>query len=243
MKRLIPVLLYKDGYLVKSRNFKEFQTIGNPFEEVKRFNEWNVDELIFLNISSDIKSYQGRPDFKNQKYFEYIDLIKEINKNCFMPLTFGGGIRSFSDIEKILKNGADKVVINSLAFYDHKQINHASEKFGNQALVLNIDVKKIKNEYFVFIERGTVNTEISLSVWLEKIKNNIDIGEILIQRIDFDGMACGYDLDLIEIVKNKLNLPLIILGGLSKYNDFVDARKKEQMDLRKYLALQRNGRF
>ena len=76
-------------------------------------------------------------------------------------------------------------------------------------------------------------------------KNNIDIGEILIQRIDFDGMACGYDLDLIEIVKNKLNLPLIILGGLSKYNDFVDAKKKrEQMDLRyKYLALQRNGRF
>ena len=97
-------------------------------------------------------------------------------------------------------------------------------------MVLNIDVKKIKNEYFVFIERGTVNTEISLSVWLEKIKNNIDIGEILIQRIDFDGMACGYDLDLIEIVKNKLNLPLIILGGLSKYNDFVEAKKK-QMDL------------
>ena len=132
--RLIPVILLKDGNVVKSKNFKSYQFVGNPFEDVERFNQWKVDELIYLNINGSFDlSYSYRPDSNIDVEYSTISLIKKINKICFMPLVWGGGIRKLKQIEDVLLNGADKVSLNSMFYENPKLIYEASKKFGSQA--------------------------------------------------------------------------------------------------------------
>ena len=140
--RLIPVILLKDGNVVKSKNFKSYQFVGNPFEDVERFNQWKVDELIYLNINGSFDlSYSYRPDSNINDKYSTIGLIKKINKICFMPLVWGGGIRNHEQIEDVLLNGADKVSLNTMFYENPELIYEASKKFGSQAIIVNLDIK------------------------------------------------------------------------------------------------------
>ena len=140
--RLIPVLLLKEGFVVKSINFSKFQSTGNPFEEVERFNQWQVDELIFLNISEKKNEYSFRNDSSLDSNISYLNLIKKVNKNCFMPLTWGGAIRSLEEIEKILISGADKISLNTLVVTKPELVKKTIKIFGSQVIVASVDVKK-----------------------------------------------------------------------------------------------------
>ena len=222
--RLIPVLLLKDGYVVKSISFEKYQATGNPFEEVERFNQWQVDELIYLNISGKSSDFQFRTDTNIKDKISYIDLIKIINRNCFMPLTWGGGIRSFEEIEKILISGADKVALNTLIVKNPNVIKQTVNKFGSQVVVASADVKKYKDDYYVFIENGKNNTNLKIDEWINHVIK-LNVGELLIQSIDRDGTNLGYDIQLLEKIKKLTDLRVIFLGGVGKYEDFIEGAK------------------
>ena len=222
--RLIPVLLLKEGFVVKSINFSKFQSTGNPFEEVERFNQWQVDELIFLNISEKKNEYSFRNDSSLDSNISYLNLIKKVNKNCFMPLTWGGAIRSLEEIEKILISGADKISLNTLVVTKPELVEKTIKIFGSQVIVASVDVKKRNDDYLVFINNGKEETGINIEEWIKNV-DKLNVGEILIQSIDRDGLATGYDINLLKKVKKLTDLRVTFLGGVGKYEDFVDAAK------------------
>ena len=222
--RLIPVLLLKEGFVVKSINFSKFQSTGNPFEEVERFNQWQVDELIFLNISEKKNEYSFRNDSSLDSNISYLNLIKKVNKNCFMPLTWGGAIRSLEEIEKILISGADKISLNTLVVTKPELVKKTIKIFGSQVIVASVDVKKRNDDYLVFINNGKEETGINIEEWIKNV-DKLNVGEILIQSIDRDGLATGYDINLLKKVKKLTDLRVTFLGGVGKYEDFVDAAK------------------
>tara|TARA_Y100001935_G_C17223812_1_gene466712 strand:+ start:89 stop:874 length:786 start_codon:yes stop_codon:yes gene_type:complete len=222
--RLIPVVLLKNGSIVKSKSFDFYQSTGNPIEEIERFNQWKVDELIYLNISSD-KNFTFRADTNLESKINYLDLIKRINQKCFMPLTWGGGIRSADEASKILLNGADKVSLNTLVLENPAEVEILRKKFGSQAIVASVDLKKsLDNNYTVFSNNGKKNTGIKIEEWI-KLVEQLNVGELLIQSIDKDGTGTGYDIDLLKKIKKITNLRIVILGGVGSYHHFIDAAK------------------
>ena len=225
-KRLIPILLLKDFNLVKSKSFEFYQSVGNPFEEVIRFSEWEVDELIYLKIgvNTQEKFFQRQDSIIRSVDDEYT-LLKEVNKNCFMPLTWGGGIKNIDQIRKILRNGADKVSLNSVAFENYEIVKNACEIFGKQAIVVSIDLQKIDNEYYVFTNGGQFNTKKKIDEYL-KYLNDFPPGEILIQSINEDGKGSGFDLNLINKCLKISKIPLIFCSGTGEYIHFVEAFKE-----------------
>ena len=221
-KRIIPIFLLNDLQLVQSRNFHDFEVIGNPFLSVKRFSEWMVDELIYLNITR-VKDF----DQEKNEIKKFNKLIKEISKHNFMPITIGGKIKKLNQIYTYLKNGADKISINSYAFKNAKFINQIAREFGSQCIVVSIDVKKINNNYKVFIDNGSKNTNMNLVDWVNIVQNE-GAGEILINSIDRDGSKIGYDFKILNQLKNKIKVPLIFCGGVGHWKDFEMALKKKR---------------
>ncbi|AXP08237.1 HisA/HisF-related TIM barrel protein [Campylobacter hepaticus] len=206
--RIIPCVLLKNGQLVKSIEFKNFRTIGHLVTSVRIYNARNVDELIILDIDASTKQ---EIDFES---------IEDLAKECFMPLTIGGGIKTLEDIQKILNLGADKIAINSKALQDRSFIAKAANRFGSQCIVCCIDVKR-KNDKFCVYDRGDLVEMNPLELALEYQKQGC--GELVLTSVDFEGKAGGYDLELLEIFKNKLKIPLIINGGLGKPSDAIKA--------------------
>jgi len=218
--RLIPVLLLKNGLLVRSEYFNVHQIIGNPINEVDRFNQWNVDELIYIDISEGTNYDLGREDSKLKGLNSPMDILKEVSKNCLMPLTWGGRIKNIDDIHQRISNGADKVTINSKAFKNPDLITEGAERFGSQAIVVNIDVfEHSRGAYEVYIERGKRGTGEKPEDWAKKAEEQ-GAGEILLQSINNDGAAKGYDLDLISLVSSQINIPLIALGGVGEFSHY-----------------------
>ena len=208
-KRIIPILLSKGDILIKDKNFNHNRCIGSVLPIIKIYNMRQVDELIFLDIIA--TNNNKEPDY---------NIIKEISKFCFVPLTVGGGIKNIEQIRNLLKSGADKVSINSAAYIDHQFIKDAISIFGSQCIIISVDVKKINNQYICFSHSGTIMTQYTLIEWLNIIKN-WNIGELLITSIDNDGLMIGYDIELINITKNIIDIPIIISGGCSSYNDML----------------------
>ena len=202
--RIIPCVLLQNSQLVKSIGFKDFRTIGHLVSTVRIYNARNVDELIILDIDA---SKKGEIDFES---------IEDLAKECFMPLTIGGGIKSLEDIQKILNLGADKIAINSKALEDVDFITQAANRFGSQCVVCSIDVKR-KEDRFCIYDRGNLLDIDPLELALEYQKKGA--GELLLTSVDFEGKAKGYDLELLKIFQNKLKIPLIINGGLSQPSD------------------------
>ena len=232
--RLIPVLLLKNGILVRSRNFTFHQMMGNHIEQVKRFSEWKADEIVYLDISRDdsygldgnkniIGSSSSNSEVVQNSKKNIIDIISDLSRICRVPLSVGGKIRTLEDIKKRLKAGADKVVINSVAIDNPEFIKKAAGEFGSQCIVVSIDVKKTSmDKWNIFKYFGKNITDLNLTKWIEIIQE-LGAGEILIQSIDRDGASQGYDLDLLKSISKKISVPCIILGGAGNFDDFVKA--------------------
>ncbi len=223
--RLIPVLYIKNGLIVRSEDFSYHQNIGNVVNEASRYNEWGVDELIYIDISRK-KYYDLRRDDHNIKSSNSIEnIISSIAKVCFMPLTFGGGIRIIKDVDYRIRNGADKITLNTGAFENPELISSAAKKYGSQAVVISVDYKVIKGRPTVFTNWGQKNTKKDIFSWIQKC-GQLGAGEIFLNSIDRDGKANSYDIATIKKVTEITKLPIIACGGAGTMEHFVELAKK-----------------
>lgn len=210
--RYIPCLLLHEGGLVKSEKFKNYKYIGDPINAVKIFNDKEVDELIFLDI--DASKRRRAPDY---------DMLYDLASECFMPFAYGGGITTLQQIEKLLKIGIEKVVINRSALYSNDLIKAAVNCFGSSTIVAAIDVKKNffgKKLVFDHITRKTLDTS-ALELALRYC--DLGVGEIFLNSVDLDGTFKGYDLSLVEEVSKSIPVPLIASGGASSVDNLLQA--------------------
>lgn len=210
--RIIPCVLLKNWQLVKSIHFDSFRTIGHPTSTARIYNSRNVDELIVLDIDASLNNEEINTE-----------IITDIANECFMPLTIGGGIKTIEDIYKVLNAGADKIAINSKALEDLDFIKQASSIFGSQCIVCSIDVKRVDRIYKVFNKKkGFLDID---PLELAEKYQEYGAGEILLTSIDNEGSTKGYDTELIKLFKDKLNIPIILNGGMGEPHDAVEAIK------------------
>ena len=221
-KRLIPCLFLKNGHLVRSEKFQYHQLLGNPIHQVERINSWSADELIYIDISDEDYYDLRRDDMKFKRMSNIYEIISYVSKTCFIPLTFGGNIRTLGHIREYLKRGSDKVIINTIALKDPEFINKSSEKFGSQCIVVGIDVKINDNkQYEVYSEHGKTSTGKSPIEWAKEVEKR-GAGEIFLNSIDLDGTGEGYDINLIKLISNSVNIPVIACGGVGIFEHFVE---------------------
>jgi len=208
-------LLLRNNGLVKTVKFKESTYIGDPINTVKIFNEKEVDEIFFLDI--DATRLKKEPPY---------DLIQNIASECFMPFAYGGGIHSLQQIERIIKSGAEKIIINTQAFLGKNFLKEAVQQFGSSTIAVSIDVKKefLKGN-IVYVKGGTQSTGLNPVDYAREIEN-AGAGEILINSIDRDGVMEGYDIELIKSISGSIKIPIIACGGAGRLNDFSQAVKQ-----------------
>jgi len=223
--RLIPVVLLRNGVIVQSKGFKRYQVLGNPSSIVCRLSNWFSDELIYLDISKTPNYDLRRDDLNYSNHDNILEILKEISRKCFMPLTFGGRITSVKDIYDRLVLGADKISINSQAFKTPNLIEKGAKEFGSQCIVVSIDAKKKENfSWEVFVDGGKTSTGVCPIKWAIDAQNR-GAGEILINSIDNDGMGNGYDFDLIQSISDEITIPAIALGGVGEWSHFEEGIK------------------
>ncbi|MBQ6895440.1 MAG: imidazole glycerol phosphate synthase subunit HisF [Clostridia bacterium] len=208
-KRIIPCLDVKDGRVVKGVNFKGLSDVSSPVELGKYYSDCGADELVFYDITA---SFEGRKLFT--------DILKEVASKIFIPLTVGGGINTVDDFDRVLNCGADKVSVNSGAIRNPQLIEDAAKKYGNQCVVLSVDVKRVDGVFKVFAKGGRENTGMDALEW---IKRGVDMGagEIVVNSIDTDGVKKGFDIEMLRQVLNIVNVPVIASGGAGGIADFV----------------------
>lgn len=219
--RLIPVLNIKNGLIVRSEDFSYHQNIGNIINEAQRYNEWDVDELIYLDISRSSLYDLRRDDHKVKTYESIKDIIINVSKVCFMPLTFGGGIKTINDVDIRIQNGADKISVNSAAIERPDFIKEISLKYGSQCIVVSIDYMLINDIPIVFSDFGQKNTGISVFDWIQECAV-LGAGEIFLNSISRDGKASGYDIETIGKIVDMTRLPVIACGGAGDEYDFLE---------------------
>lgn len=207
-KRVIPCLTLKNGSLVKTVRFKNPNYIGDPINAVKIFNEKEVDEIIILDISA---TKEGRePNF---------ELIQDITEEAFMPLAYGGGIKTLDHIKKLFLIGVEKVVLNSTSFLDGKVVKQAVELFGSQSIVGSMDIKKsFLGKQYVYTHSGKKNTKKTPLEYLNYLEN-LGVGEVFVNFIDLDGMMSGYNIETSKLLGEKASVPLVICGGAGSLSD------------------------
>jgi len=221
-KRLIPVLLLQNGMLVRSERFTKHQVIGNPFFEVQRFNEWNVDELIYLDISRESRYDLRRDDQKVKGLEDPLSILDAVSRTCFMPLTWGGRITSIDGMRERFRRGADKITLNSAAFRNPDLLRGGARVFGSQAMGVSIDAcRHPDGSTEVFIDGNRTPTGMTPSAWARKAEE-MGAGEILLQSIDRDGTGRGYDTALIQEVVQATTIPVIACSGVGRYEHYVD---------------------
>lgn len=223
-RRIIPVILLRNGLIVQSRSFKRHQVLGTPTAAVQRLSNWDSDELIYLDITPGGLYDLNRSDLNHPEFNGIADIIRLVAKKCRMPLTFGGGIRSHDDIRLRISNGADKITLNSLAIDDRNFISAAARINGSQAVVVSIDVKREENGEYVVYKAGKVRTTLNPIVFAKECED-AGAGEVLLNSVDRDGAGIGFDIELIEAVSSKLRIPLIALGGAGSWDHFEDVLK------------------
>jgi len=208
-KRVIPCLDVNNGRVVKGVNFVGLKDAGDPVEIAKRYNDEGADELTFLDITA---SYENRETI--------VDIVKNVAKEVFIPLTVGGGIRKLDDIYTLLNVGCDKVSINSSAVSTPNLINDGAKRFGSQCVVVAIDVKKISNNsYNVFVKGGREYTNLDALIWAKEVYNR-GAGEILLTSMDTDGVKQGFDLEITEQISKLVDIPVIASGGAGTMQHF-----------------------
>lgn len=208
-KRIIPCLDVKDGRVVKGVNFKGLQDVSSPVELAKYYTQNGADELVFYDITA---SSDGRKLFT--------DILCETAKSVFIPLTVGGGINTVEDFDRVLKCGADKVSVNSGAIKNPDLICKAAKLYGDQCVVLSVDVKRVDGVFRVFAKGGRENTGMDALEWIKRCVAN-GAGEVVVNSIDTDGVKKGFDLEMLEKVCDAVNVPVIASGGAGKIEDFI----------------------
>ncbi len=213
-KRIIPCLDVKDGRVVKGVNFSNLNDVSNPVELGKFYSDCGADELVFYDITA---SSDGRKLFT--------EILKKVAENIFIPLTVGGGINTVEDFDRVLKCGADKVSVNSGAIKNPDLIKEASLKYGSQCVVISVDVKRVNGQFRVFAKGGREDTGIEAIGWIKRCVDN-GAGEVVVNSIDTDGVKQGFDIELLKLVCETVNVPVIASGGAGSINDFVKLFKE-----------------
>ena len=216
-KRIIPCLDIKDGRVVKGVQFLELKDAGSPVELASFYSKNGADELVFLDISATLEKRKTLAEMVTQ-------LSKEIN----IPFTVGGGIQSVDDARLLLQSGADKVSINSAAVLNPELITQISDAFGSQSLVVAIDIKKLDNDWFVFIKGGTESTGILAIDWAKKVEE-LGAGELLITSMNNDGSKDGFALEITNEISKVVSIPVIASGGAGNSQHFIDLFTKTEV--------------
>ena len=220
--RLIPILLLQNGLLVRSELFKIHQAIGTPIYEVERFNQWNVDELIYLDIGRGDLYDLRRDDHKLKGLDDALGILDAVSRTCFMPLTWGGRITSVDQMREIFRRGADKITINTAAVRTPELIEQGARVFGSQAIVVSIDVlRHSAGRCEVMIDGGRTPTGLEPSAWAREVERR-GAGEILLQSIDRDGTGMGYDVEMIRSVASATSVPVIACSGVGQYTHYAE---------------------
>lgn len=208
-KRIIPCLDVRDGKVVKGVQFQDLQELASPIDLAKRYNAAGADELVFYDITA---SAEGRALFS--------DILQDVAREIFIPLTVGGGINTLADFERVLNSGADKVSINSGALKDPSLIERAAKKYGSQCVVLSVDIKKAAGTWHVFSQGGRIDTRKDALAWIREGQER-GAGEIVANSMDTDGVRAGFDLPLLRAITETTELPVIASGGAGNAQDFV----------------------
>ena len=220
--RLIPCLLLKNGLLVRSEEFSLHQVVGNPIHQVERFDAWAVDELVYIDITREGAHDVRRDDHKIKSSSDLLSLVEAISRKCFVPLTFGGGIRSVEDVRARLASGADKVTVNTQAVDAPEFVAEAAQVFGSQAIIVSIDAKARDGDGWEVMTRwGKHASGLDVVEWAREAERR-GAGEIFLNSVDRDGMAEGYDLDLIEAVSAATSIPVIACGGVGRFGHLAE---------------------
>jgi cyclase len=209
-KRIIPCLDIKDGRVVKGVQFLALKDAGNPVALASFYSKNGADELVFLDISATL---EGRKTL--------VDLVTRLSKEINIPFTVGGGIQSVKDAQLLLQSGADKISLNSAAVANPKLITQIAEAFGSQSVVVAIDIKKVENDWYVFIKGGTESTGILAIDWAQKAEA-LGAGELLITSMNNDGAKDGFALEITNAISQAVTIPVIASGGAGSANDFVE---------------------
>ncbi len=212
-KRIIPCLDVRDGRVVKGVKFEGLSDVSSPVELAGYYSENGADELVFYDITA---SSEGRALFT--------DILKEVAKTIFIPLTVGGGINSINDFDRVLKCGADKVSVNSGAIKNPDLIYDAAKRYGNQCVVISADVKRVDGVFRVYSKGGRVNTGMEAVAWIKRCVD-MGAGEVVLNSIDTDGVKGGFDLEMLDAVCSAVNVPVIASGGAGSADDFVELFK------------------
>ena len=230
-KRVIPILLHKEGWLVQSKNFNEYKKLGNPQKAVQRLSDWDSDELIYLDISKHEMYTTNRSDTAAPEYQDLIDLLSEVSKVSRMPITIGGGIKTLHDIEVRLRAGADKISINRAALGDPSLIQLASREFGRQCIVVSIDYEEFGDKRCLFVndKKASSRNPQSALEWLLKVED-LGAGEVLLNSVSRDGMKCGYDISFLSQVADTLKIPVIACGGAGNWDHLAEVLTETNVD-------------
>ena len=208
-KRIIPCLDVRDGRVVKGVNFEGLNDVSSPVSLAKYYSDNGADELVFYDITA---SHEGRKLFT--------EVLTEVASTIFIPLTVGGGINTLEDFDRVLKCGADKVSVNSGAIRNPSLVEAAAKRYGDQCVVLSVDVKRVDGVFRVFAKGGRENTGMEALSW---IKHCVDhgAGEVVVNSIDTDGVKGGFDLEMLSQVCDAVSVPVIASGGAGKIQDFI----------------------
>ena len=212
-KRIIPCLDVRNGRVVKGVNFEGIQDVASPVELAHFYNDSGADELVFYDITA---SYENRSLFT--------DALKQVAGEIFIPLTVGGGINTLDDFDRVLKCGADKVSVNSGAIKDPTLIEKAAQKYGDQCVVLSMDIKRVDGQFRIFSKGGRIDTGIDALEWAKQGENS-GAGELVVNSIDTDGVKQGFDLEMLQKISDLVNIPVIASGGAGKKEDFLELFK------------------
>lgn len=213
-KRIIPCLDVKNGRVVKGINFQGLTDVSSPIELAKYYSNNGADELVFYDITA-----------SSEERALFTDILCKVAETIFIPLTVGGGINSIEDFDRVLKCGADKVSVNSGAIKKPQLMREAALKYGNQCVVLSVDIKRVNDKFTVFSKGGRENTGLDAIEWIKK-GVSLGAGEIVVNSIDTDGIKKGFDLEMLEEVCNSVNVPVIASGGAGSIEDFITLFKK-----------------
>ncbi len=208
-KRIIPCLDVRNGRVVKGVNFEGIQDVADPVELAHFYNDSGADELVFYDITA---SHEGRGLFT--------DVLTKVASEIFIPLTVGGGINTVDDFDRVLKCGADKVSVNSGAINNPELITQAAKKYGDQCVVLSMDIKRVGNEFHIFKNGGRIDTGIEAIQWAVDGENR-GAGELVVNSIDTDGIKKGFDIEMLKAISERVSIPVIASGGAGKKEDFL----------------------